>query len=128
MIYEDFYAQLGKLFYQIAAADGKVAQAEKRVLHDLVRKNWEPLEATKDEYGSDQAGLIIAAFDYEESENETIADLASFEAFYKDNKPGFTTQIKKNILQTSRAIAEAYRSKNHAEQKKLDLLKKIMDH
>ncbi len=128
MIYEDFYAELGKLFYQIAAADGKVAQAERRVLRDLVRKNWEPPDSGKDEYGSDQAGLLIAAFDYEESENEITADLASFEAFYKDNKPDFTTQIKKNILQTSKAIAEAYRSKNHAEQKKLDLLKKILDH
>lgn len=126
MFYEELYAELGKLFYQIAAADGKVAAAEKKALDDLVRETWEPLELTTDEFGSDQADLIIAAFDYEEAEGEHEHGLGYFESFFNENRSRFTAAIKKSILQTGQAIAEAYRSKNKREEKLLDQLKKIL--
>ncbi len=126
MFYEELYAELGKLFYQIAAADGKVAAAERKALDELVRRSWEPLESSTDEFGTDQADLIIAAFDFEESEGGEEPALASFEDFFRENKTTITPVIKKNILQTAQAIADAYRSKNKSEQKLLDQLRKIM--
>ncbi|HUM66511.1 MAG TPA: TerB family tellurite resistance protein [Chitinophagaceae bacterium] len=126
MFYEELYAELGKLFYQIAAADGKVAAAERKALDELVRQTWEPLESSTDEFGSDQADLIIAAFDFEEAEGGEESPLSSFEDFYSDNKTKFTPIIRKNILQTGQAIADSYRSKNKSEQKLLDQLRKIM--
>lgn len=126
MFYEELYAELGKLFYQIAAADGKVTAAEKEALDKLVRSTWEPLESTTDEFGTDQADLIIAAFDFEEAEGDPGEGLTSFRTFFRDNKSDFSATIRKNILQTGQAVADAYRSRNRQEAKILDELKKIL--
>ena len=107
MFYEELYAELGKLFYYIAAVDGKVVPAEKESLQKLIKKNWKPLESSVDQYGTDQANLIDFAFDYEESESVTDMGLQSFNAFYEENKRMLTPSVVDNILQTADAIAGA---------------------
>lgn len=41
MFYEELYPELGKLFYYIAAADGKVQPAERESLQQLIQKSLE---------------------------------------------------------------------------------------
>lgn len=127
MFYEELYAELGRLFYHIAATDGKVQPSEKESLQQLIQSNWKPLEASTDKYGTDQANLIDFAFEYEEAEGEGENGFQSFEAFYLENKSRFSPDIISNILQTGKAIALAYRSKNRNEQEVLDRLIKLFE-
>ena len=81
MFYEELYPELGKLFYCIATADGKVRPAEKESLQHLIQETWKPLESSIDKYGTDQANLINFAFDYEEAEGLSENCFQSFETF-----------------------------------------------
>lgn len=125
MFYEKLYAKLGKLFYYIAAVDGKVQPAEKKSLQKLIDNTWKSLESSVDEFGTDRSAVIDFSFDYEESENLTENGLLSFEEFYKENKSRFTPVIINNILETGKAIASAYRGKNKAEKEVLERLKEV---
>ncbi|HLG41253.1 MAG TPA: hypothetical protein VI461_16350, partial [Chitinophagaceae bacterium] len=86
MFYEELYPELGRLFYYIAATDGKVQPSEKESLQLLIQSNWKPLEGSTDKYGTDQANLIDFAFEYEEAEGEAENSIQSFETFYLENK------------------------------------------
>ena len=68
MFYEELYPELGKLFYWVAAADGKIKEAEKETLLRLIRESWKPLEDSTDEFGMDKANLIDFAFEFAETE------------------------------------------------------------
>lgn len=127
MFYEELYAELGKLFYYIAGTDGKVEPSERRSLQQLIQSKWNPLEGSTDKYGTDQANLISFAFDYEEAEGEGQNGFLSFEVFYLENKSRFSPDIISNIMQTGKAIAEAYRSKNKNEREALDRLVKLFE-
>lgn len=126
MFYEELYTELGKLFYHLAAADGKVHDAEKDALHKLIRTKWKPLEDSADEFGTDLANLIEFSFDYEDSEIETEDGLESFSTFYTQNKDQFKPSIKNKILETAKEIAEAYRGKNKDEKKIMDSLRLLL--
>ncbi len=127
MFYEELYAELGKLFYHIAATDGKVEPRERRSLQQLIQSKWNPLEGSTDKYGTDQANLIGFSFDYEEAEGEGQNGIQSFEAFYLENKSRFSQDLISNILQTGKAVAEASRGKNKNEQEVLDRLVKLFE-
>lgn len=127
MFYEDLYMELGKLFYYIAATDGKVEPGERRTLQQLIQSKWKPLEGSTDKYGTDQANLISFAFDYEEAEGKGKDGFQSFEDFYLANKSSFTSAIISNILQTAKAIADAYRAKNKNEREVLDRLVNLFE-
>lgn len=127
MFYEELYTELGKLFYHIAATDGKVQPSEKESVQQLIQSNWKPLEGSTDKYGTDHANLIDFAFDYEEAEGTTENGFQSFQEFYQNNKPRFSPAIINNILQTGKAIATAYRGKNKTEQEVLDRIIRLFE-
>lgn len=125
MFYEELYTELGKLFYSIAAVDGKVQPAERESLQKLIRDTWEPMENSVDEFGSDRSVLIDAAFDYAESKGFKDEGLQSFEEFYKYNKAEFTPFIISNILKTGKQIANAFHGKNKNERAVLERIEKL---
>ena len=122
MQYDEFYTELGKIFYLVAAADGKVDAAEKEKLTQLIKSNWTSLEDSTDLYGTDKAHYIDFAFEFAESEEGSESFLEEFELFYKQNRDDFSTEIKKNIKNTCKAIADAYKGKNSEEK---DILEKV---
>ena len=122
MFYEELYPALGKLFYYIAATDGKVQPSERKSLQQLIQANWTRLESSTDRFGTDQAHLIGFAFDFEEAESSAADGLSAFIEFYNQNKSRFTPDIISNILQTAKAVATAYRGKSNDEGKIIDRL------
>ena len=126
MFYEELYTELGRLFYHLAAADGKVQPAEKKILHELILARWKTLEDSADEFGTDLSNLIEFSFDYETSEVVTEEGIKSFEEFYKVNKEHFTPAISNKILETAGEIADAYRGKNKEEQAFLRSLETLL--
>ena len=127
MFYQELYAEVGKLFYHIAGIDGKVSPNEKEALQQCINKTWKPMEESIDRHGTDQAYLINFSFEFEEAEPVSENYFKSFEIYYQQNKSAFSTKIKDNILQTGKAIAEAYRGKNKKEQKVLDNIIRLFE-
>ena len=127
MFYQELYAEVGKLFYHIAGIDGKVSPNEKEALQTCISKTWKPMEESIDRHGTDQAYLINFSFEFEEAEPVSENFFKSFEIYYQQNKSAFSSKIKDNILQTGKAIAEAYRGKNKKEQKVLDNIIRLFE-
>ena len=127
MFYRELYPVLGKLFYHIAKADGKVQPAEREVLIQFIKTNWEPLESSIDRHGSDQADLVYFDFDFLEAEGEQENGFDVFKDFYQENKARFSPAIISNILRTSASIASVYHEREDQEQNVLDRLTKLFE-
>ncbi len=112
----EFYQNLGKLFYAVAMADKSVHIKEIEKLRTFIRQYWLEVDAVEDEYGEDAAFQIESVFDWLlEYEKGSEACYTEFEEFYKDNPNRFTSYIKVLVLDTANAIAAAFARKNKAE-------------
>ncbi|MEZ4791441.1 MAG: TerB family tellurite resistance protein [Flavobacteriales bacterium] len=114
--YVELYTNLGFLFYSIAAGDGHVRQAEVDALNELVRKQWMPLESSRDEFGVDAAEYISMSFDYAR-DNKLDAEQAfqRFEDAYQEHVTMFDPGLKRMVLDTATAITDAFGHTNKAE-------------
>lgn len=112
-----FYQNLGKLFYAIAAVDGKVDKAEINKLKELITKDWLAIDDRKDPFGKDAAYQIEIVFDWLTNDNEynVKACYDDFVTFKIDQNHLFTKKIKQLILKTANAIAESFSGKNKSE-------------
>ncbi|HPF91186.1 MAG: TerB family tellurite resistance protein [Flavobacteriales bacterium] len=112
----EMYTNLGFLFYSIAAGDGQVRQAEVDALNELVRKQWMPLESSRDEFGVDAAEYISMSFDYAR-DNKLDAEQAfqRFEDAYQEHVTMFDPGLKRMVLDTATAITDAFGHTNKAE-------------
>ncbi|MEE1964274.1 hypothetical protein V1387_16400 [Allomuricauda taeanensis] len=112
----EFYQNLGKLFYAVAMADHSVHMKELEKLNEVVRDHWLDVDDVEDEFGTDAAFQIATVFDwlleYEKDEEEIYEE---FEEFYTDHKVLFSPKIKSLAMSTSRAIASSFLGNNKAE-------------
>ncbi len=112
----EFYQNLGKLFYAVAMADHSVHMKELEKLNEVVRDHWLNVDDIEDEYGTDAAFQISTVFDWlleYAKEGEEIYE--EFEQFYTDHKVLFSPEVKSLTMSTSRAIASAFAGSNKAE-------------
>ena len=112
----EFYQNLGKLFYAVAMSDHSVHMKELEKLNEVVSDHWLDVDDIEDEFGTDSAHQITTVFDwlleYEKDGEEIYED---FEEFYTDHKTLFTPKVKALAMSTSRAIATAFAGSNKAE-------------
>ncbi|MFD1163935.1 MULTISPECIES: hypothetical protein [Hwangdonia] len=113
----NFYQNLGKLFYAIAAADKKVEDAEYDTLKELVKKHWLNVDVTKDANQTDAAYQIDIVFDWLNNENKLDAKACfnDFIAYKNEQKHLFTNKVKRLILKTASEIAHAFSGINKSE-------------
>lgn len=112
----EFYQNLGKLFYAVAMADHSVHMKELEKLNEVVRDHWLDVDDIEDEYGTDAAFQISTVFDWlleYAKDGEEIYE--EFEEFYTDHKILFTPEVKSLATSTSRAIASSFAGNNKAE-------------
>ena len=124
---EEFYQNIGMLFYAIAASD-KVVQAEEiKTLNNLVQKKWVPIDNKTDEFGTDEAYKIEMVFDWlEENSPEATWAFKEFRQYKKENEGLFTLPIKQLIWETADAIAASFAGKNKSELIMLSKLKMLL--
>jgi len=122
-----FYRRLAYLYYAVAKADEKVVPEEIAKLREVVKKDWLSLETTEDAFGTDAAYQIEIAFDWllEQSPAAEKA-LEKFENFINDHPDFLDARLKKRILRTSNAIAEAYHGKNEDEVQMLEKIRQML--
>lgn len=111
-----FYQQLARLFYAIAATDGKVRKEEEEELKKIVKNEWLSFDTSCDEYGIDFVCYILITFDWlQENDWGIKRAISDFKTYRKSNKELFTDPINQLILKTSAAIASAFAQRNKSE-------------
>ncbi len=112
----EFYQNLGKLFYAVAMADHSIHVKEVEKLNEVVHDHWLDVDSVEDEFGTDAAFQIETVFDwlleYGKDNDEMYQE---FEQFYTDHKTLFTPKVKQLIMSTARAITSAFAGSNKAE-------------
>jgi len=112
----EFYQNLGKLFFAVAAADKKVETNEITTLKECVTKYWLNLEDTDDVFGSDAAFQIEMVFDVLVDEMPSAEEnYKDFADFRKGHDRLFTPNVKELIWKTCDEIASSFSGKNKSE-------------
>ncbi|WP_103069408.1 hypothetical protein [Aquimarina sediminis] len=124
----ELYQNLGKLFYAIAAADKVIHKSEYDSLREIIKSEWSKVDDIDNDFGIDVASQIEVIFewlDYKELNAEVCFN--EFEAFYKENKSLFTSNLQQLIWVTTNTIAGAFSGKNKSELIMLGRLKLIFE-
>lgn len=128
MLLNQYYSELGKLFYAIAEIDGKISQQEKEKLKELIRFELAPAEFNKDEYGSDAAFYAEMEFDIlEDSMLEPEAAFESFTNFIDAHKTAIHSDMLNRVFRLAQKLADSYYHTNKKEQHLLVRLKAKLD-
>ncbi|CAH8282364.1 hypothetical protein EV196_105252 [Mariniflexile fucanivorans] len=112
----EFYQNIGKLFYAIAAADKKVHPTELSKLKGLVKEKWLDVDLTENDESKDAAKHIEIVFD--RLKNKALDAETCFEDFltFKKNHPSlFTADVKMLIMKTANGIATSFSGLNKSE-------------
>ena len=112
-----FYQNLGKLFYAIAAADKKVRDEEYNRLKEIVRTDWLTIDDLDDDLQTDAAHQIEVVFDWLNVEEKLDATtwFDEFIHFRKEHPQLFNKPINDLILKTAHSIAASFSGKNKSE-------------
>lgn len=123
---KEFYQNLGRLFYAIAASYKVVNKEEVSTLKKMIEEEWLHLDDFTDEFGTDSAYQIEIIFDWLE-ENQPNAETAfeNFKQYKMENRKLFDKEMKSLIMRTAERIAHAFSGKNKAELVMLSRLQEI---
>jgi uncharacterized tellurite resistance protein B-like protein len=128
MLYKDFYSELGKLLYAVADIDGVITQAEKKALHDIVKKELVPAEKHKDEFGTDAAYYAEIEFEILDEEiGDAETAFNSFIDFVEEHHTAFNGNMKRVCLHVAKEIANAYHKTNKKEKVLINRLKEKIE-
>ena len=119
-ILRPLYANLGHLFYRIAASDGTVAPAEVMKLKALLRTQWMPLENSRDEFRTDAAHYIDIAFDHAHDQGMSADDaFARFEDHFRSDPALYDVGLRRMVRESAGAIASSFAGRNRSEVRQL---------
>ncbi|HET8735140.1 MAG TPA: hypothetical protein VFM69_00945 [Pricia sp.] len=119
----EVYQNLGKLFYAVAMADGRVHIKELDRLKEIVTEKWLAVDDIEDRYHTDAAYQIETVFDWLlEYEKDSEECFEEFTDFYQSHSALFPDPVKNLIKETAHAIANSLAGMNKSE---LVLLVKI---
>ena len=113
----NFYQNLGKLFYAIAAIDNNVRDEELNRLKEIVKKEWLTAVFIDEVIKADIEQSIINTFKWLHNDNEYNAEACynSFLTFKRAHESLFTDEKSKLILKTARVIAASFSKVNKSE-------------
>ncbi|MDF0708838.1 hypothetical protein [Flagellimonas okinawensis] len=125
----EFYQNLGKLFYAVAMADHNVRPVEVKRLRKYVRQHWLEVDQFEDEFHTDSAYQIEIVFDWLEGEEKDGDEyFEEFKEFYKDHPEKFSEKLKQLIVETAESIASSFAGKNRSEMLAIFKLKQLFNH
>tara|TARA_R110002124_G_scaffold154602_3_gene321703 strand:- start:26662 stop:27075 length:414 start_codon:yes stop_codon:yes gene_type:complete len=110
----EFYQNLGKLFYAIAATDKHVRDEEFSTLKHIINNEWISSENLEGDF---IANTILNTFKWLHNDNEYNAKICynSFINFKRSHEAFFSKKINSLILKTASSIAASFSSQNKSE-------------
>ncbi|MBP7810007.1 MAG: hypothetical protein KA163_11990 [Bacteroidia bacterium] len=110
---KQYYKELGKLVYAVAAADGVIQAEEREQLHQFVLKEMASHESSVDSSGMNQAFYIDFEFDATEEKHPSGEEvIKSYTRFVHSNHESNDGPLIVNSLKLLEAVALAYTKKN----------------
>lgn len=123
----EFYQNLGKLFYAVAMSDDIVRPVETKRLRKLVRQKWLEVDNFEDEFHTDAAYQIEIVFDWLDAEEKGVDDyFEEFKEFYREHPEKFTPELKQLIVDTAESIASSFAGTNRSEMMTIFNLKLLL--
>jgi len=113
----EFYENLGKLFYAIAATDNHVRDEEFNTLEDILNNEWKSSENLIGEFNASKANIILNTFKWLHNDNRYNAEVCynSFITFKNTHEDLFNKKINSQILKTASKIAASFSAQNKSE-------------
>ncbi|EGV43898.1 hypothetical protein BZARG_2381 [Bizionia argentinensis JUB59] len=113
----EFYQNLGKLFYAIAAADNVVRDEEIKKVEELVKEYWIHKNITPLVSKNISEQIIMSTFnELNKFKSYNTNDcFSSFISFKKQNEFMFTSKLNSLILKTVGKISASFSGQNKAE-------------
>jgi hypothetical protein len=116
MVYRQFYSEIGKLLYAVAAADGQVQKKEYDKLREIVEKKLVPMEQSTDQFGTDSAYYAEIEFDILMDRGaSSAACFKSFCNFVENHRTAFDKNLKAMVSNLAKELALVYRGTNSKE-------------
>jgi hypothetical protein len=113
---KQYYKELGKLVYAVAAADGAIQDEERDKLHQFVLKELADKEPTTDSSGMNQAFYVDFEFDATVEKHPPINEvIKSYARFVHVNYEPSDVSLMKNSIKLLETVAVAYSKKNEKE-------------
>lgn len=114
---EEFYQNLGKLFYAIAATDNHVRDEEFKTLELIINNEWISSENLESEFNDSKAITILNTFKWLQNDNEYNAEVCynSFITFKNTHEGVFNKKINSQIIKTASKIAASFSGLNKSE-------------
>jgi hypothetical protein len=112
----DFYQNLGKLFYAIAAADKIVKDDEIETLKKNVNTHWLSFQAPKSKEDIEpMKDLKKIFFECLKNQQTAMSAFQDFKSFFEENQNLFDDEVKILIWKTAKSIADSFSGKNKSE-------------
>jgi uncharacterized tellurite resistance protein B-like protein len=127
MDYRLFYAELGKLLYAVADADGLVSPQEKENLYQMVQSRLMHKETHTDEFGTNDAWYT--AFEFEVADEQIMPASDAFQSFIEyieEHKNELDQDTRKLCLTLADRLAESYRHSNKKEKHLVQQLREVL--
>lgn len=127
MDYSGFYAEIGRLAYAIASADGVIHSSEVEKICDFIGREIE--QVSTDGEISDEAVLqAVVEFNNLRNQNASAKDAyLGFLNFIDNQSQLFTDRMKNLCINLSLRIASAYEGIDETERALIDKLKRKLD-
>jgi len=112
----NFYQNMAKLFYAIAAADKIIKEEEFTALKTIVKEKWLTIDKSEDEFNTDAAYQIEFVFEWLQFKG-LDADICfkEFIEYKNEHSYFFTEELNHLIMQTAEKIAFSSAGKNKSE-------------
>lgn len=112
-----FYQNLGKLFYAVAAIDNRVRPEEVDAVVELVKRYWLNPTLISESSISDAQNAILETFNWLRNDKEYDAEKCylGFINFKRQNEAIFTDSINTLILKTAGKISASFSGQNKSE-------------
>jgi len=113
----EFYQNLGKLFYAIAAADNHVRDEEFNTLESIINNEWTLLENLETDFNDSNANIILNTFNWLHNNNAYNSEICynNFINFKRSHEGFFNKKINSKILKIASKIAASFSGVNKSE-------------
>jgi len=121
---KQFYKELGKLLYAVAATDGKIEKEEITALYDFVSKELALSESDSDSSGMNKAFYTDFEFDdYAEHHVSIQKAHDSFMRFLQANVTEMDPRLINKAIEAIEKVASSFKKVNKKEREVVDKIK-----
>jgi hypothetical protein len=107
---------LGYLVYAVASSDKHVSDEEKKVVHDMLNREWKVLSDREDPFGVRAMDLIDKMIiQMDDLDIHSVDAFTEFQKIFDSNREQFTPEIRKFMIEICISTGTAFNRMNKSE-------------